>query len=213
MEKIMEREGRNTAVKRSKEVTIGAVEANFYALLFIVPILLVFGLPYVLIWHEKFSLDNLAAFMDAWSEWLLLSPLLIFPAMAVGVVLHELIHGLTWAVFCKNGYRSIRYGIMWKFLTPYCHCKEPLALRHYLLGAVMPAILLGFIPSAYGVISGSFLWLLYGLTFSIAAGGDFIMIWMLRKESPESMVQDHQDRIGCIVYESQEEEAQQMMAG
>ncbi|WP_017733659.1 DUF3267 domain-containing protein [Nafulsella turpanensis] len=188
-----------------KELTIGAVEANLYALLFVLPILLLFGLPYVLIWHEKFSLSNFTAFMDAWSEWLLLSPLMIILIMAVGVVLHELIHGITWSLFCKNGHRSIRYGVMWEFLTPYCHCKEPLALRPYLLGAVMPAVLLGFAPSVYGIISGSLGWLLFGLTFTLAAGGDFIMIWMLRKESKESFVQDHPVKIGCIVYAANEQ--------
>lgn len=202
----MEKEKVEIDKGKGKELTIGAMEANLYALVFVIPILLVFGLPYFLLWHEKLSFNNMVVFMDAWSEWFLLSPLLIIIVMGTGILLHELIHGITWSFFCKEGYRSIRYGVMWEFLTPYCHCKEPLALRPYLLGAVMPAVLLGFVPSIYGIISGSMLWLLFGLTFTLAAGGDFIMIWMLRKESKESLVQDHPTKIGCIVYDGAEEQ-------
>lgn len=186
--------------KQEKELTLGAVEANLYALIFIFPILLVFGLPFGLMWHEKFNHNNFMAFLDAWSGWLLLSPVMLILILLGGVVLHELIHGTTWAFFCRKGFRSIRYGVMWEFLTPYCHCKEPLALRPYLLGAIMPAIILGFAPSIYGIISGNIACFMFGLTFTMAAGGDFIMIWMLRKESKNSLVQDHPSKIGCIVY-------------
>jgi hypothetical protein len=36
----------------------------------------------------------------------------------IGIILHELIHGITWAKYTKDGFKSIRFGVLWKFLTP-----------------------------------------------------------------------------------------------
>ena len=83
-----------------------------------------------------------------------------------GIILHELIHGLTFLLFCKNGFKSIEFGIMWKYLAPYCHCKEPLPVRPYIIGALMPAIVLGFIPAGIGLITGKFIPLVFGMIFS-----------------------------------------------
>lgn len=187
--------------KNKKELTIGALQANVYSLLFVLPLLLLFALPYFLLWQESFQFDSLAAALKTYELWVMLSPLAFFAVLLAGIVLHELIHGLSWALFCKNGYKSIRYGLMWKYLTPYCHCKEPLLLKHYVAGALMPAVLLGFVPSLTGLFTGGILWLLFGLAFTLAAGGDFLVIWMLRKEKKGSFVQDHPDKIGCFVLE------------
>lgn len=190
-----------TANQPKKELTIGALQANVYSLLFVLPVLLLFGLPYLLLWGQTFSFESLAAAMKTYKLWVMLSPLVFLFVLVAGIIVHELIHGLTWAVFCKKGYKSIRYGIMWQYLTPYCHCKEPLLLKHYCLGALMPALLLGGVPSVVALLTGGFLWLLFGLAFTLAAGGDFLVIWMLRNEKKESYVQDHPDKIGCYVLE------------
>lgn len=191
-----------TTSEPKKELTIGALQANVYSLIFVLPVLLLFGLPYLLVWQHTFSFENLTAALKAYKLWVMLSPLVFLLVMVAGIVVHELIHGLTWAVFCKMGYKSIRYGVMWQCLTPYCHCKEPLLLKHYCIGALMPALLLGALPSVVALLTGGFLWLLFGLAFTMAAGGDFLIIWMLRKEKKETYVQDHPDKIGCFVLES-----------
>lgn len=118
----------------------------------------------------------------------------------LGIVLHELIHGITWAKFAKNKIKSIKYGVMWQSLTPYCHCEEPLLVRHYIIGAFMPGLVLGLIPSLLAVITGSFLLILFGLFFTLAACGDFMMINILRRESMDSLVQDHPKKIGCYIF-------------
>ncbi len=191
--------------KVKKELTIGAVQANLYSLVFVLPVLLLFGLPYLLLWSDTFSFQEISSALKMYKVWAMLSPLVLLVVMLAGIVVHELIHGLTWAIFCKNGYKSIRYGVMWQYLTPYCHCKEPLRLRQYITGAIMPAIILGFIPSMVAIINGSFLLLLFGLFFTLAAGGDFLVIWMLRNEKKSSYVQDHPDEVGCFVLEMEEE--------
>lgn len=76
-----------------------------------------------------------------------------------GVIVHELIHGITWAIFAKDGFKSIKFGVLWKMITPYCHCKEVLTVRQYSIGGIMPAIILGIIPAIIGIAIGN-LWIL-----------------------------------------------------
>jgi hypothetical protein len=117
-----------------------------------------------------------------------------------GIILHELIHGLVWARFAKNGFKSIRFGVMWKMLTPYCHCKEPLKIKHYIIGASMPGILLGIIPSSIALFNGNFSLLLFGILFTVSACGDLLIIHLLRKEKMDDLALDHPSEVGCFVY-------------
>ncbi|HEY4652011.1 MAG TPA: DUF3267 domain-containing protein, partial [Pontibacter sp.] len=112
----------------------------------------------------------------------------------------ELLHGLTWALFCKNGLKSIKYGVHWKMLTPYCHCKEVLPLRAYRLGGMMPGLVMGILPTIGGLLLGYLPVFAFGLLFTVAAGGDALILWMLRKAGRQDLVQDHPDQIGCYLY-------------
>ena len=100
--------------------TIDLVKANVIGLLFLVGFTLLLGLPFYLIWGfelPKLEIDHL--------KYLAILPLII---LISGIIIHELIHGVFFAFFAKNGFRSIKFGILWKMLTPYCHCKEPLKI-------------------------------------------------------------------------------------
>lgn len=176
-----------------KEITLGVGKANLYSLSFLIPILIVFLIPFLLVWHASLGVDD---YLSLIKEKLFF----VFGLLIAGIFLHEAIHGLTWAIFCKNGFKSIKFGIIWKAITPYCHCKEVLPIWHYRLGTIMPGFILGFIPALIGIISGSIFALLFGIVFSVAAGGDFIFIWLLRKEAANRYVEDHPDKIGCILY-------------
>lgn len=169
-----------------EKLTINVFKANVYAILMGIPILIVYGIPYYLAGHKiaKNSLDGYTLIIG----------------LIIGVFIHELLHGITWAKFAKNGFNSIKFGIMWKMLTPYCHCKEPLLVKQYLWGAIMPAIVLGFIPAIGAIIFGIYQLLAFALIFTIAAGGDFMIIYLLRNEDKNTLVQDHPSEAGCFIY-------------
>ena len=78
-------------------------------------------------------------------------------AILLLVVVHELIHGITWSVFTEHHFGDIEFGFMKEYLTPYCTCKCPLSKGKYIIGALMPLIILGIIPMAAGIIMGSML--------------------------------------------------------
>lgn len=177
--------------------TIDLVKANGTALVWLVPITVAYVLPFYLLWGQRYTWDGVKAAIDngmgAAGGWALL-------ILLCGIVVHELVHGITWAVYAKSGFRSIRFGVLWKMLTPYCHCKEPLQLRHYLLGAIMPAMVLGFVPAVLALAMGSAKVLVFALFFTMAAMGDFMIIQLIRKEPADTMVLDHPSEAGCYVF-------------
>jgi hypothetical protein len=118
----------------------------------------------------------------------------------IGIIVHELIHGVVWASYAKNGFKSIKFGVIWKMITPYCHCTEPLKLKQYIIGAIMPAIILGFIPAILALVVGNIALLIFGVFFIISGSGDFLIIHALRNEKKDTLVEDHPSEAGCYVY-------------
>ncbi len=177
---------------------IDIVKANIYAGLMLIPILIVFGMPYYMLWGADIDLKVI---VDSISPKLLFSNGGIYFGVAMlGIVAHELIHGLTWLPFTKHGFKSIKFGILWKMLTPYCHCKEAMKVKHYILGAITPAIFLGFIPALVAIAIGNTGLLVFGMFFIMAGGGDFMIIHLLRNENKNDLVQDHPSEAGCYIY-------------
>ena len=185
---------------RSEEVTIEATKANMRALTLMLPIAVITGIPYYLLWRDLLTVASLKSFIENNQLWMMHGTLIALAVMIIGIVAHELIHGLTWALFARKGFASIRFGVLWKEMTPYCHCSEPLSVRHYMIGTLMPAVVLGVIPSLIALATGNVFVMAFGLFFTVAAAGDFMIIGLLRKEKPDDLVQDHTSKIGYFIF-------------
>jgi len=129
-------------------------------------------------------------------EWQIVMPLLI-----IGTVIHELLHGIGWMIAGKVGWHKMSFGINWKGLVPYAHCNQAMPLNRYLVGVLLPYILLGILPWIMGLILSNFFLLLSGIIFSVAAAGDIYMGWLLRKRNATDLILDHPNLIGCQVVE------------
>lgn len=183
------------------KLTVNLVWANVFGILIIIPIALIFGLPYYFIWGSFVTKQSLKDIISNISPGHFgLAVLLLFLILILGIILHELIHGLTWARYTSKGLKSMKFGVLWTMLTPYCHCKEPLIVKQYIIGAIAPAIVLGLIPAIISIIIGNLGLLIFGMFFTMAAGGDFLIINLLRKEKMDNFVQDHPSEAGCFIY-------------
>lgn len=176
------------------EVTIRERTANYFSGVVFVLASTVFGVPFSLLWGTN-------AFIDAFRDFLS-GYLILFLAISIGIILHEALHGLTWAWFCRGGSRSIRYGIKWQALAPYAQCSETLPIRAYRLGCAMPGLVLGIVPAVAAVIAGNGWLLAFGIFFTAGAAGDFFILWKLRPYSASHKVLDHPEKIGCMVSKS-----------
>lgn len=152
--------------------------------------------PFIFVHFQSF-----VSYFSDFSWFMFLQDCFLFIAIILlGIVLHEVIHGLTWALFVNKRLRAIKFGVMWRYLTPYCHCKGYLRVKHYIAGAIMPAIILGVIPTLWAFITGNVMLFFLGIYFIVAASGDFLVIYLLRNEHSNSYVRDHETQPGCIVY-------------
>ncbi|MGV3705412.1 MAG: DUF3267 domain-containing protein [Arcticibacter sp.] len=180
----------------TEELTISAGQAQIKSIGYFIPFAIVFISAFYLLWPDKLSTANYkSAFPGDGTGFIW-----IIAIMLVGVIIHELIHGITWSLYARSGFKSIRFGVLWKSLTPYCHCKEPLSVKNYQIGAAAPGIVLGIVPTLVALLTGSIVLLAIGLFFTMAAGGDLMIILMLAKQSKNDLVQDHPSKIGCLIY-------------
>lgn len=168
--------------------SVSLLKANVLMLYFAVPAVLLLGGAYAWRW---------GAHRFVWA--LHGSALVMAVAVLAGIVAHEAIHGLTWKIAARKPAGTISFGMNWKLLTPYAHCSEPMTARAYRIGAAMPLLLLGVLPSLLGIAGGEPALMLFGLFFTFAAGGDMLVLWLLRGVPADAMVEDHPVRAGCWV--------------
>jgi hypothetical protein len=179
-------------IGNKRDLSVSLLYANIVALFIMVPVaILQFSLFYTLHPMEKmeFSVN-------------LLNLLLFWSIVIISIVIHELIHGLTWMAFGKKPFSSIKFGIQWKTLTPYAHLKEPIEVNVYRIGGFMPGFILGIVPFILSLVLGNSNLLWFSIIQTAAASGDWLILWMLRHVRSGILVEDHPSRAGCYVYES-----------
>ncbi|MDD6212168.1 MAG: metalloprotease family protein [Clostridiales bacterium] len=176
----------------SRELTISIAYANLCALVLCGPICVVFIILFFLGHHDFLSFFS-------WFNYFV-----CMAALLVSIVLHEGIHGLIWGYLAKNHFQSIEFGLIKEYLTPYCTCLEPLSKIQYIMGAIMPGLVLGILPMVFSLFTGSAAVLFYGILMTIAAGGDFTIILKLiryREEGRAVLYLDHPTECGLIILE------------
>jgi len=96
----------------------------------------------------------------------------------VTTVIHEALHGLCWSFFCKDGFKSIKFGVS-KGL-PYCHCDEPMEKKGYAIGTLAPlAVLWGALLIVQCIYTSSTIFLLTMINI-LSAGGDILIVLKMR---------------------------------
>lgn len=174
-------------------LTISVLKANVMAVIITLPIIVVCIMGYTLI-HGGFTLLGASGIRGV------VNSLLFLAGIVALIVVHELLHGIGWSLFCKNKWKSVIFDVMWDNLTPYCHCKEPLAFGPYLFGAMLPLFVTGFGLFALALWLGSAGVFFLSVLAMIAAGGDLTLALMLLKHRKAAYIMDLPVDIGCSVF-------------
>lgn len=179
---------------RKTNLTIGIVKANIIVLLLAIPVIAIGVL--------LFALKNPISLLRPTPQ----GSILFIVLFVVLIVAHELIHGLTWSVYAEHHFKDIDFGFMKEYLTPYCTCSTPLRKSHYIMGALMPCIVLGIIPAVIGILLGSSLLFWIGIVMTLSAGGDIMIVCKVLafKKQPESkkiLIYDHPTQAGSVIFE------------
>lgn len=176
-----------------KDLTIGIVQANVMAIVIMMPVILLTCWLYMMVNGEYNSIT------------IQFRELLVF---IVGIfaltTVHEGIHGATWTLFSKKKFKDIEFGVIWSMLTPYCTCESALTKKQYIIGAMMPTLIVGIIPAAIAIIMQNKILFLLGIFMILGGGGDALIALKLlaqKQKSKEDIYMDHPYECGIVVFE------------
>ncbi len=173
------------------DLTIGLAQANVLAV--------VLALPPVILLCAGFVLYN----RELPLPFGLLPSLAVLAVFFALIAVHELIHGLTWAHYAPGGWKAVEFGFIREYLTPYCTCSEPLTRGQYVLGALMPTLVLGVLPALIGIFLGSAAVFAVGILLIFGGGGDLALVGKLlcwRSPSSDTRYIDHPYQCGVVAF-------------
>lgn len=184
-----------------KDLTVGLVHANIMAIVLGLPIILCLAAAFFLCNKGILSEISLSPDLPA-----LIKLTLFFVAFFILAAVHELIHGVTWSIFAKKHWRSISFGFIAKYMTPYCSCSEALNKAQYITGVLMPTLLLGVVPAVISIINGSIWLFAMGAVMILVGGGDLTILLKLiqfKAGNEDTLYMDHPYQAGVVAFVKQ----------
>ena len=160
---------------------------------FISFILIILALIILLIHMRLWGINLLQISLNFFS----MSPIIL--AMILLFITHEILHGLGFVLFGHVSRDAVQFGMKWKSLIPFAHCKVPLIASSYRYALLLPNIALSVIPVTLGLMFGIVWFTLWGAIMLVGAGGDIAIVWKIRSLPANARVIDHPVKLGCIV--------------
>ncbi len=177
---------------RKTLLTVSILWANVFAIFLLLAVAVIGIVLFVLKYDDLFGRLSI-----------LESVILIIIFLAL-IVIHELIHGIGWSMFTKDGFKDIEFGVMLDSLTPYCTCSQPLSKGQYILGAMLPLITLGILPMIAGILIGSFYTMMMGVIMTASAAGDILIVLKIlryKSRAKDVVYMDHPTEAGGVIFE------------
>ena len=172
----------------SREVTFDGPRLTFLLLAMIIPFYIIGEWMFHLLWVNHTPVISLV--IPMWIKAV---------SIVLAIVVHELIHGIIFALYAPKGFRSVTFGFNTKIGAFYCHCKEPIRVRHYRRAGIAPLIILGLIPLIIGFITGIGWFKTFGLLLTIGGFGDLLVYIKLLRFNKNRLILDHPDKLGFIL--------------
>lgn len=118
--------------------------------------------------------------------------------VTMGMVIHELLHAVAFAMGTHARWQSVTFGFNMKEFAPYCHCSKDLSYNWFMLATLLPGLALGVAPLMVSLVIASGWLLAFGCFFTAGAAGDFLCAIRLFPFRGRR-VRDHADSIGFLV--------------
>lgn len=172
----------------NREVILESDRLPLILLLMIIPFYFLGDQLFHLIWKHRDAVFN------PWLPWWIKGL-----SIVAGIVVHEALHGLVFALYAPGGFRSVSFGFNARLGAFYCHCSDPLPVRHYRRAGIAPFVLLGILPLLASYLTGM-VWLkTFGLLLSIGGFGD-LLVWLRLLRYPAALhILDHPEKLGFII--------------
>lgn len=173
----------------NKEKKKFMIKLNVYTLLFTV-----LGMVFIILVFPKPLDVNLV-----------LSAILVFGFLPF-IVIHELLHGLTFKLFNNMSWKELKYGIVIKSGVAYCISTVPVKIRAARLSLMMPIYAFCLPIMILGVVLNQFELVFFGFLYASGSTGDFYYMWKLRNTKKEYYMFEEMPtktgyEIGYLLYE------------
>ena len=173
---------------REKDVTISSGKAMVLGVVYALPFIIIVGLLYRFILIERAYLLKISGL----SFYIMLGAIIV-----ASVVIHELLHGIGWAISSGKGWKVVRFNI--NAMMPSCACKTALKKKAYLIGVLAPFVVLGLGSILFVFIYPSTISLLTMMVNFTAAGADVLIAVNLLKEK-DVLIADHPTEAGYMAF-------------
>ncbi|GMR11829.1 MAG: DUF3267 domain-containing protein [Gemmatimonadota bacterium] len=180
----------NVLDDRSVSIPLAQVLAGAFAVVITIPMMLLYG---------RVAQESILSVLDGDPGWGTTAA--VIAGVLAGTYVHELIHAMSFRRIGRASKAAVGVGVHWKVLTPYAWCKEPISVAAYRWAAVLPGIILGVIPFVVSLIVTEAWLAAWGVLFTLAASGDFLVLWLIRDLERATWIIDHPSRCGCAIVE------------
>jgi len=174
----------------TKEVLVKGTWANIFTLLIFIFSTLLFGSIYYLLWGNPFQgiFLNIQSFDIGFG--------FIYLVILVGfILLQENMYGMIW-----SRYTDVKINIIFKSITRICYCEKIISIKHYIIGLIIPPVILGIIPSLIGILIENIIILGFGLVMLTSGSLIFYYLYLFGKIDKSKYLKDMDSKIGFIVY-------------
>ena len=139
------------------DLSVDVAKAYLFVVLIVLPLIVILAVIYVGLWGANNFFTGLGKLTSLTN---------ILPVLILGVPFHEFLHAVGWSIFGRMPIKEVKFGVMWKALTPYAHLRNPIRAYVYKAGAVLPSLLMGFVPYIIGLLFGHAWFTNFGLLIS-----------------------------------------------
>ena len=173
---------------KEKDVTISSGKAMGLGVLYALPFVVIIGLLYRFLLIERAHLSEVGG---------LSFYIMFIVIIVISVVIHELLHGIGWAISSGKGWSVVHFNI--NAMMPSCACKAALKKKQYLIGVLTPFVILGLGSVLFVYVYPGTVSLLTLIVNFIAAGADLIIASNVLKEH-DSLIADHPTEAGYVAF-------------
>lgn len=150
------------------------LKLNVYAILLIavlvVPTVMIFG---------SYSVE-IAGIQSLYLLFVYMLSFIVF------VIIHELLHGISFVIFGKVKFKELRFGIIWKSGMAYCISTVPVKMSASRISLMMPVYAVCIPMYIVGISMNNFGIAILSIFFLSGSVADFYYMWISRKADRSS---------------------------
>lgn len=124
----------------------------------------------------------LFGFKDPFTGTVELTESLLYFASFFGyIIIHELLHGVSFFIFGKVGIRNLKFGVIIKSGVAYCNSLVPVKVWAARLSLMMPIYIICLPLYIYSLFAQNLILTILAILYFTGSLGDLYYMWKLRK--------------------------------